>query len=463
MASVAGVSLTYSSVVAAPVHEVFDWHERPGAISRLAPPWQPLRVAREARSLRDGRAVLKLPFGLTWVAQHQGCEPPHRFVDELDSPPLRWVLRWRHTHEFEADGPRRTRVTDHVDTQVPGAFLRAMFTYRHRQLADDLAANARTRALDGRPLTVAVTGGSGLVGSALVPLLTTAGHTVVRLVRHPTRDPAERPWRPDNPDPDLLAGVDAVVHLAGAGIAGRFTSSHRHAIRDSRIPPTRALAALAARTPNGPRVLVCASAIGYYGPDRGDETLTEHSDRGTGFLADVVADWEQATEPARDQGIRVVNVRTGIVQSPRGGTLRLFHPLFLTGLGGRLGDGHQWQSWVGIDDLADIYHRALVDEDLAGPVNAVAPHPVRNADYARVLGHVLHRPARVPVPSFAPRLLIGAEGNRELAAANQRVLPARLTEVGHTFRHPQLEMALRHVLGREVPQQDAMPAAGATR
>ena len=278
--------------------------------------------------------------------------------------------------------------------------------------------------------------------------LSTGGHRVIHLVRHAAAKPDERQWNPDQPDPDLLNGVDAVIHLAGASIAGRFTESHRAAIRDSRIGPTRRLAELIAKSAGGPKALICASAIGYYGYDRGEESLTEDSERGEGFLADVVDEWEQAATVAEDGGVRVVRVRTGIVQSPSGGTLRLLLPLFRAGLGGRVGDGQQWFSYIGIDDLVDVYHRALWDTALSGPVNAVSADPVRNIDYTRILAKVLRRPAVLPVPSFGPRLLLGEQGARELACANQRVQPARLQQAGHRFRRPGLDQTLRHLLGR---------------
>ncbi len=449
------MSLVRASVIDAPRGEVFAWHTRPGAFNRLSPPWSPMRVISEAESLADGRALLRLPGGLVWVADHQpdGYDPPCRFVDQISadglaSLPARAAIRWRHTHDFEEVDDRHTRVIDRVETTVPGFALRAMFAYRHRQLADDLAAHRRAADHGLAPATVAVTGSTGLVGSALTAFLSTGGHRVIRLVRHSPTKSSERQWNPHEPDPQLLAGVDAVIHLAGASIAGRFTDAHRRAIRDSRIAPTRRLAELVARSDDRPATLLCASAIGYYGYDRSDEQLTEDSARGDGFLADVVADWEDATTPAEQAGVRVVRVRTGIVQSPRGGTLRLLRPLFGAGLGGRIGDGRQWLSWIGIDDLVDIYHRGLWDSDLSGPVNAVAPEPARNADYTRVLAQVLHRPAVLPVPRLGPRVLLGGQGARELALANQRVIPAVLQQAGHHFRHPDLDHTLRHLLGR---------------
>jgi len=465
------MEFTHATVVNAELSEVFAWHSRSGAMTRLTPPWLPVRVLQEASSLRDGQAVLGLPGGLRWVAVHQPAsyDPPNMFADELESCPVAAVLSWRHRHHFAPTGEageaaeRATLVTDAVDTTLPDRMLRPMFAYRHRQLADDLAAQARARALCPDSLTVAITGSGGLIGTALTALLTTGGHRVIRLVRRPPRNSGEREWRPEEPAPTLLNGVDALIHLAGASIGGRFTPDRKREIRDSRITPTLRLAELAAATatatatatgagtdPDTPglRAFVTASAIGFYGPDRGEEILTEASPRGKGFLADVVADWEDATAPAAAAGIRTVQVRTGIVQTPRGGMLRLLTPLFEAGLGGRLGSGTQWLAWIGLDDLLDIYLRAVTDPHLSGPVNAVAPDPVRNIDYTRTLARVLHRPALLPVPAFGPRLLLGAAGAAELVQASQYVRPEALIGAGHHFRQPHLEQALRHLFGR---------------
>lgn len=442
------MAFQHSAVFDHPVDEVFAWHARPGAIHRLVPPWQPVKVAQESASLRNGTAVLALAGRLKWVAEHDpaGFEDGRRFTDVLTTPVLSSAVSWRHVHSFAPEGPDgRTRVTDSVDTRVPQKLLTEMFAFRTRQLAGDLAAHRRLNP-EGRVLTVAVTGSGGLIGSALCAFLSTGGHRVVRLVRGGARGEESRRWDPAAPAPDLLAGVDVVVHLAGESIAGRFTPAHKEAVRRSRIEPTRRLAELAARS--GVPVFVSASAIGYYGADRGDEELTEESERGDGFLADLVADWEAATEPAAQSGGRVVQVRTGIVQSPKGGALQLQRPLFETGLGGRLGDGRQWTAWIGIDDMVDIYLRAALDGSLTGPVNAAAPGLVRNDEYTRSLAKVLHRPAVIPVPSFGPQMLLGREGAAEVAEASQRVVPAKLTALGHQFRWPELEPALRHVLGR---------------
>lgn len=450
------MGIEYASVVDHPLDEVFAWHTRPGAMRRLVPPWQPMRVVKETESLADGTAILGLPAGLRWIARHDpaGYDPPYQFRDVLSSQglmtlPPRVIGWWRHTHRYSDAGRGTTRVHDIVDTTVPAVALRSTFAYRHRQLADDLAAHSDAAAAGARELTIAITGSSGLVGTALGAFLSTGGHRVIRLVRgEPTND-SERRWVPSEPAADLLDGVDAVIHLAGESIAGRFTEEHRRAIRDSRIGPTRRLAEVAASTGGRLTTFISASAVGFYGYDCGDTELDEDSPRGDGFLAEVVADWESATAPAAEAGLRVVTVRTGIVQAAAGGTLKLLRPLFAAGLGGRLGSGRQWLSWISIDDLLDIYYRAIYDTRLAGPVNAVAPEPIRNRDYTAALASTLHRPAVLPVPSIGPRLLLGRQGARELAEANQRVRPAVLQTLGHRFRQGAVRDALAHQLGRD--------------
>ena len=440
------MSIEYSSSVDHSIETVFAWHERPGALQRLSPPWLGARLVEEAGTLADGRAVIRLPGRIRWVAQHREFDPPLRFVDDLVSLPL----PWHHVHSFAPDGPTRTRITDTVTTPIPASFLRTMFAYRHTQLRDDLAVQADLRRLDPTPLTVAVTGSSGLVGTALCAFLTTAGHRVVRLVRGVAPTDDERTWRPEDPDPRLFEGVDAVVHLAGASIAGRFTEAHKRAIAASRIEPTRRLAEAVVRSGHV-RVLLAASAIGYYGRDRGDEDLDEGAGRGEGFLAEVVEGWEAATAPAREGGLRVVTMRTGVVLSAAGGMLKLLRPVFLAGLGGRIGDGNQWLSWIDLDDLTDAFARALVDERFVGPVNAVAPTPVRNREFTATLARVLHRPALFPVPKAALAVAVGAEGVREVAAASQQVQPGFLQSVGFGFRRPTLEACLRYQLGHAAP------------
>ncbi len=299
-------------------------------------------------------------------------------------------------------------------------------------------------------MIVAVTGSSGLLGSALVSSLGAGGHRVLPLVRREVR-PGEDALRWDpvsgaiaSPGPAI---ADAVVHLAGESIAGgRWTARKKQRIRESRVDATRRLTDTLTRLAKPPAVLVCASAIGYYG-SRGDEVLSEESRPGTGFLADVGREWESASAAAIVRGIRVVNVRIGIVLSPAGGALAKMLTPFRLGLGGVIGGGAQWMSWIALDDVIGALRHALGTDALRGPVNAVAPAPVTNAEFTRTLGRVLRRPTLVPMPAFAARLALGEMAD-ELLLSSQRVLPARLRASGFTFDYPTLESALRHELGR---------------
>ena len=300
-------------------------------------------------------------------------------------------------------------------------------------------------------LRVAVTGATGLVGSALVPALRAAGHRVDRLSRRPPEaGTTDIQWDPARGrlDPRMLEGVDAVVHLAGESIAAlHWTTSVKERIRRSRVDGTRLLAETLGRLTRRPHVLVVASAVGYYG-DRGAAPLTEESPPGSGFLADVCRAWEAAADPARAAGIRVVHPRLGIVLTGRGGALPRMALPFRLGVGGVIGSGRQYWSWIEIGDLVRVIELCLALDTLAGPVNAVAPAPATNREFTGALGRVLARPTRVPLPAFAVRLLLGEMG-QALLLDSARVLPRRLERAGFRFRHPGLEAALRAALAGE--------------
>jgi uncharacterized protein (TIGR01777 family) len=296
-------------------------------------------------------------------------------------------------------------------------------------------------------MNILVSGSRGLIGSALVPALTARGHRIVRLVRAPTApSPDQIAWDPGSGRIDArpLEGIDAVIHLAGESIAtGRWTAAKKARIRESRVRGTRSIADALAGLGRKPDVLLCASATGYYG-DRGEEILVEDSEPGAGFLAEVVRAWEAAAAPARDAGIRVVHLRSGVVLSPGGGALARLLPVFRLGLGGRLGSGRQFMSWITIDDEVEAIVHALTRDDLRGPVNFVSPHPVTNREFTATLGRILRRPAPCAVPGAMLRLALGEVASELLAS--QRVHPARLLAAGYAFRYPAVELALHHLL-----------------
>jgi len=293
-------------------------------------------------------------------------------------------------------------------------------------------------------MRVLVSGASGLIGSALVSAVGAAGHSIVRLVR---RDPTAKEicWNPAGGiEAGLLEGFDAVVHLAGESIAGRWTAAKKTRIRDSRVQGTSMLSTALARTGQPPKVLVCASAIGIYGA-RGDEVLREESAPGSDFLAEVCQQWEAATEAVARAGIRIVSLRFGVVLSPQGGALgRMLLP-FRMGAGGRIGSGRQWMSWITLDDVVGVIQHALATESLRGPVNTVAPHPATNAEFTGALGQVLHRPTIFPLPARMVRLVFGEMGEA-LLLSSQRVDCGKLLASSFRFRYPELKPALEALL-----------------
>ncbi len=436
--------------------ELWAWHERPGALDRLLPPWQQIELLVRNRGIATGARtefeILKGPFRQRWVAVHSDHEQGRMFTDiALESP----FSKWTHVHRFEPD-PEGAWLDDRVAYDLPlgplgrlgegyvAAELERMFRFRHRRTLDDL------RRHQGRERKCfAVTGASGRLGRELVAFLTTGGHNVRRMVRRPPTTPDEIFWNPKagTIDADALVGVDAVIHLAGADVAGgRWTEERKRDIKESRVAPTRLLAETLAKMKLPPTALVCASGVGIYG-NRGEETLDESSARGDGFLSEVAEGWEQASQSAQEAGIRVVNLRLGAVVSARGGMLSKLVPPFSMGLGGPVGDGQGWTPWISMDDAIGAFYFACLESNLSGAVNAVAPGEIRNAELSKVLGRVLHRPAFIPVPTFALKAALGEMA--ELVLDSTRASAGKLVNSGYQFLYPDFEAAVRHELGRE--------------
>lgn len=451
-----------------------DWHQRPGALHRLMPPWQDVEIEHDIGPLTLGaEPIIRVPVGpfrARFVAAIRELEPGHRFVDEQVSGPFG---RWRHEHRFidEGDG---TRLRDNIEYAMPLAplgdiaaglirrDLEQLFRFRHHRTAMDLRRHLEEGP--GRSLTVVISGASGLIGQQLTAFLETGGHTVRRLVREPPeRDAGEYRWDPKagTLDPDALVGADAVVHLAGAPIAAkRWTEARKQVILDSRIQGTQTLAKAIAAMDEPPSVMVSASAVGYYG--HREELVDESASAGDNFLAEVCTAWERSTAAARAAGVRVVRARIGVVLDPRGGALAKMLPAFRLGLGGPLGSGRQGMSWIGIDDLLAAFHRAIVDPSIAGPVNFCAPNPVSQRDFARALGRALRRPAFIPVPAFALEALFG-DMARPVLLEGVFANPSVLLERGFAFECPEIDGCLSLLLRGEPPPVPAAFSSSSTR
>lgn len=465
--------LSCQSELSCSASKLFDWHMRPGAFERLSPPWEVVRVERwvEPDQLGEGPVMrLKMgPLWLRWVARYTDWQAGRQFRDVAVRSPF---ASWDHLHICSPSGTdgQSSTLEDRIDYALPGGVLgrllagrstrgqlKRMFAYRHRTTVGDLAAHQQSGEAT---MKIVVAGASGLVGKALIPFLTSGGHRVVQLVRGGRRLPAPEmgstapavtsaEWDPERGtiDTAALEGVDAVVHLGGAGIADRrWTPSYKELIKTSREVSTRVLSEALAKLKNPPKVFVCASAIGMY-QDEGDKWIDEQSASSNSYLGQVCQAWEDATKPAVDSGIRVVNLRIGVVLSARGGALAKMLLPFKLGAGGNLGSGRQYMSWVAIDDVLGSILHAINTESLCGPVNVVSPHPVTNAEYTKTLGRVLRRPTIFPMPAFAARLAFGEMADA-LLLASQRVKPGRLVESKYQFRYPELEDALRYQLGR---------------
>lgn len=443
--------------------ELYAWHARQGAFERLQPPWQKIEIDQSAPLDNGSQARLRLkkgPFWFPWLAEHRDVVPGRGFTDEQVSGPF---AHWVHRHEFEPSATGGGLLRDRIDYKLPGGALgdlvagrsvardlETTFAYRHATTGRDLARHDRFR--DRQALRVAITGASGLVGRNLQAFLRTGGHTVVPVERggkSSAADSGKLRWTPEEGllDPETTAPFDAIVHLAGEGIAsGRWSKERKARIRDSRVKGTRNLVRTLGELRHPPHTLVCASAVGFYG-SRGDQALDETTAAGEGFLAETCQAWEAAALEAERLGIRVVLLRFGIILTPAGGALAKMLPPFRFGGGGLLGSGRQFMSWITIDDAIGAIHQALLDESLIGPVNAVAPQPVTNREFTKTLGRVLKRPTIFPLPAPAARLLFGEMAD-EMLLSSCRVVPTKLDEAGFAFDDPNLEAAFTRLLGK---------------
>lgn len=479
------------SVMPCDARTLYDWHARPGALERLQPPWQRVRVvertpgADHPRIGEGARVRLQLrmgPWSVPWIAQHADHRPGERFTDrQLVGPFDRWV----HEHRFESVDERTSRLVDHVSYQPPGGALGAallggrirreldrLFWYRHRRTRLDLARHAHGPA----PMTVAIAGSSGMIGSALAAFLATGGHRVVRLVRR-RPDPApldgleQRWWNPHAHEicPYALAGVDAVVNLCGQDVSrGRWTPARRTQLLASRVRPTRTLADAIASLPSSdrPRVLINASGAHAYGQG-GDRPLTEADGPGDGFLAHLVQRWEAATRPAQAVGVRVVHARLGIVLGATGGVLARLRLPTLLGLAGPIGSGRQWWPWIGLDDAIGAIHHMLASDRLHGPVNVCAPNAATANDVIAAIAQALRRPSALGLPAGVARCLLGRQKAQELLLASLRAEPRALEAAGFRWLHPTLLEAVGWELGiphciQDIAQNPAHPADAAS-
>lgn len=453
-------SIRFRTRIPFPAEVVFQWYERAGALERLTPPWEQLRVVSQTGGIRNGEQVVLQtrigPFWRTWTIERRDCIENCQFRDVQISGPF---TLWEHTHRMEPDGAHACFLEDHIEYILPMGGLGArlgnrlaqkklsrLFAYRHRITQTDIAFHERYK--ENGVKKILITGASGLIGSSLAAFLTSGGHTVYRLARRPdSHDPYTLSWPNENNSLEIsrFEGFDAVIHLAGENIAGRWTNDKKQRIQDSRIQGTRKLCQILAQSKKPPQTLLCASAIGFYG-NRGDEILTEQSAPGADFLAQTCQAWENETKIAENAGIRAVNLRFGVVLTPAGGALATMLPPFRFGLGGVVGGGKQSMSWIALDDVLGAIYHAMMTDTLNGPVNIVSPNPATNREFTAVLGNVLRRPTLLPLPAWIVKIVLGEMGEA-LLLSSAKVTPERLIAAGYSFLYPTLEKALRHLLG----------------
>ena len=454
----------HETEVEADIDSTFAWFEHEGSFRRLMPPWEVAEEVRADDSLEVGsQRVFRFPMGplkMTWVAEHTAYDPPQFFSDKMVKGPF-WS--WKHDHHL-SESKGKTTVVDEVSYQVPfgslgnlvdrvlrGMLVRGriarMFKARELRLKRDMKQHSNFS--NGPRKKILVAGSSGMIGTQLVAFLDTGGHDVWRLVRRDIREGSnELFWNPESGELDarVLEGFDAIIHLGGEGIGDkRWSVKRKTLIRDSRVDSTSLLSEAIHSLKNKPECFILASAIGWYG-SRGDESLTENSAVGEGFLPEVCTKWEEAASKVKDCGVRTVFLRSGIVLAATGGALGKMLLPFRFGAGGPMGGGKQWMSWISLDDEIYAIHHLLMSGKSTGVYNLTSPKPVRQKSFAKTLGGVLGRPAFAPLPRFIVKLLFGEMGVK-LTLDSQRVLPNRLVQEGYEFLHSDLESALRDSLG----------------
>lgn len=449
---------TWESALPYSREEVFAWHERPGAFARLNPPWRPVTIISQAPSLHDGSFVtIKLPLlgpvGIEWTLEHFGYSSPEQFCDRQLSGPFH---SWEHRHLFTPLNRTSSTLRDEIRFKLPallspGApFVRAeltrLFSFRHNLLRADMDLHARFSGQKRKKILIS--GSSGFIGSALTAFLETAGHSVFRLVRREPQNPYERRWDPSAGylPPGALDDMDAIIHLGGENLlASRWTPEFKEKIRRSRVETSLLLCKTIAHLQKKPDVVIMASATGFYG-DTGARQVDEKDPSGSGFLADTCRAWESAASEALGGSCRLVHLRIGTVLSPFGGALQKMLIPFKAGVGGVLGSGSQYMSWIALHDLLGIFEYALHADSMSGAHNAVTPTPVTNREFTKALGKVLRRPTLIPTPAFALRAVFGEVADT-LLLSSSRVVPSALLARGYTFQHSSIENALRFELG----------------
>lgn len=445
------------STFAVDLKTLFAWHEKPGALERLIPPWDPLRVIRKDDHIHEGARVDLLmkagPIPIPWRALHTGYAANSFFRDEQERGPFRKFI---HTHRFTEESPGFSTLNDSIDFELPlggigdifAGFiekqLNQTFKYRHHVLGEDLLAHQKNTVA----LTFLVSGASGVVGKSLIPFLTTGGHRVIKLVRRLPVGHDELYWNPLQGELNLstLEHIDVVIHLAGENIgSGRWSTEKKKRILDSRILGTKLLAEKIAARSQKPQAFLSASAIGFYG-HRQDKTLTEESSAGTAFISQVCAAWEEAAKPVATAGIRLALLRIGVALTPKGGALQAMLGPAKFGIIGALGSGRQYMSWLSINDLIWAINHIVLTKELHGPINICTPEPLTNSDFVKTLASKIGRPTLPALPASLLRLRFGEMAD-EVPLASTRVLPEKLLASGFRFRYPSLGNALDYLLG----------------